>query len=207
MKKIILDNSSKIIQEKKNLEKELNIQISFVNKEVFIEGLPEDEYVAEKVLDAINFGFSTKKALLIKKQDLMFEILNIKNHMRGKNIIRVRGRIVGEGGRALMTLSQLSDCHLEIKGNQVGIIGDTENIENAQNAIIMLIKGSKHANVYAFLERSHPESILDFGLRGEQKIGTLLTSSSSKERSHPESISDFGLKEIKKKKNLTNKKI
>ena len=99
----------------------------------------------------------------------MFEILNIKNYMRGKNIVRVKGRIVGEDGRALMTLSQLADCYLEIKGNNVGIIGNPENIERAQNAIIMLIKGSKHANVYAFLERSHPESILDFGLRENKK--------------------------------------
>jgi len=89
--------------------------------------------------------------------------------MRGKNVARVKGRIVGESGRALQTLSQLSDCYFEIKGNQVGIIGDPENIENAQNAIIMLIKGSKHANVYSFLERSHPEPILDFGLRENKK--------------------------------------
>lgn len=169
MKKIILDNLSKIIKAKERLEKELNIKIFNKGIEVFLESNAENEYIAEQVLGAINFGFSIKTALLIKKQDLMFETLNIKDYMRSKNIIRVKGRIVGESGRALKTLSQLSDCHFEIKGNQVGIIGDPENIENAQNAIIMLIKGSKHANVYAFLERSHPEPILDFGLRNIKK--------------------------------------
>ncbi|MBI2004188.1 hypothetical protein HYS72_01860 [Candidatus Pacearchaeota archaeon] len=169
MKKIILDNQKKIIKEKNILEKELNVKISNKDDGIYIDGLSENEYLAEKVIDAINFGFSTKRALLIKKKNLMFEILNIKNYMRGKNIVRIKSRIVGEGGRALMALSQLSDCYIEIKGNQVGIIGDPENIENAQNAIIMLIKGSKHANVYAFLERSHPEPILDFGLREVKK--------------------------------------
>ncbi|MDP2672779.1 MAG: hypothetical protein Q8O84_03125 [Nanoarchaeota archaeon] len=169
MKKIILDNSEKIIQEKTKLEKELNVKISIKNNEICIDGLSENEYFAEKAIDAIDFGFSIKKAILIKKKNLMFEILNIKNYMRGKNIVRVKGRIVGEGGRALMTLSQLSDCYIEIKGNQVGIIGDPENIEHLQNAIIMLIKGSKHANIYSFLERSHPEPILDFGLREIKK--------------------------------------
>ncbi len=170
MKQLILDNSEKIIQEKNKLEKELNVKISNKEKEIWIDGNAEDEYIAEKVIDAINFGFSTKRALSIKKQELMFEILNIKNYMRGKNIVRIKGRIVGEGGRALATLSQLTDCYLEINGNQVGIIGEPENIERAQNAIIMLIKGSKHANVYAFLEKSQPEPILDFGLREVGKI-------------------------------------
>lgn len=169
MKKIILDNLSKIIKAKERLEKELNIKISNEGIELFLEGNAENEYIAEQVLNSINFGFSIKTALLIKKHDLMFETLNIKDYMRGKNIIRVKGRIVGESGRALKTLSQLSDCYFEIKGNQVGIIGDPENIENAQNAIIMLIKGSKHANVYSFLERSQPEPILDLGLREFKK--------------------------------------
>lgn len=165
MKKIILDNSKKIIEEKNKLEKELNVKISKQGNEICIDGLPENEYIAEKVIDAINFGFSIKRAFLIKKQELIFEILNIKDYMRSKNILRVKGRIVGESGRALAALSQLTDCYFEIKGNKVGIIGDSENIKNAQDAIIMLIKGSKHANVYAFLEKHHPEPILDFGLR------------------------------------------
>ncbi|MBS3124258.1 hypothetical protein J4437_06525 [Candidatus Woesearchaeota archaeon] len=177
MKKIILENPQKIIKLKEMLEKGLNIKISSKNNtlkgtsEILVEGKSEDEYYAEKVIDAINFGFLIKRAMLIKKKNLTFEILNIKNYMRGKNTTRIKGRIVGEGGRALATLSQLSDCYLEIQGNQVGIIGDSENIENAQKAIIMLIKGSKHANVYAFLERSHPEPILDFGIRKIKKTG------------------------------------
>src|SRR3989338_4051106 len=169
MKKIILNDPQKIIKLKNKLEKWLNVKISSKNNELLVEGKSEDEYYAEKVIDEINFGFLIKRAILIKKNYLVFEILNIKNYMRGKNTARIRGRIVGEGGRALATLSQLSDCYLEIKGNQVGIIGDSENIERAQNAITMLIKGSKHANVYAFLERSHPEHILDFGLRENKR--------------------------------------
>ena len=169
MKQLILDKAEKIIKEKKRLEKELNIKILEQDNEINIEGPPEDEYIAEQVLEAINFGFSIKRAFSIKKQELMFEILNIKSYMRGKDITRIKGRIVGESGRALATLSQLTDCYLEIKGNQVGIIGNSEKRENAQNALIMLIKGSKHANVYAFLEKHQPESILDFGLREVKK--------------------------------------
>jgi len=165
MKTIILDNLQKIFKLKGMLEKEFNVKISKQGAEIYVEGLPENEHIAEKVIDAINFGFSNKRAMLIKKKNLMFEILNIKNYMRGKDISRIKSRIVGEGGRALATLSQLSDCYFEINGNQVGIIGDPENLERAQNAIILLIKGSKHANVYSFLERSHPEPILDFGLK------------------------------------------
>ena len=79
MKKIILDNQPKIIKLRGMLEKELNVKVSKQDNEVYVDGLPENEHLAEKVIDAINFGFSNKRALLIKKKDLIFEVLNIKS--------------------------------------------------------------------------------------------------------------------------------
>jgi len=97
----------------------------------------------QEVITKDNVPVGINAVVYFQVQSAENAILNIKDYMRGKNVARVKGRIVGESGRALQTLSQLSDCYFEIKGNQVGIIGDPENIENAQNAIIMLIKGSK----------------------------------------------------------------
>lgn len=165
MIKIISEKLPRILKAKSLLEKELNTKIANRGKEVYIEGKAEDEYTAEKVIEAINFGFSITTALLIKKEDFYFERLNIKDYAISKNLERVKGRIIGKNGRALKTLSDLTGCHFEIKDKEIGIIGDPENIENTNNAIISLIKGAKHGNVYAQLERNKPKPIFDLGLK------------------------------------------
>jgi ribosomal RNA assembly protein len=165
MKKIISDATGKILKSKKAIEKTLGVKITNRGKEVFIEGGAVNEYEAGQVIDAINFGFSVPHALLIKKENLMFEILNIKDFTNRKDLERIRGRIIGTKGKTLATLSQLTDCLFEMKDNEVGIIGDPERIKSAQDAVISLIKGTKQSNVYKHLEKYRPEKIVDLGLK------------------------------------------
>jgi len=77
----------------------------------------------------------------------------------------VRGRIIGKNGKAIKTLSDLTKCYLELKDNELGIIGNEEHIELAIESTIQLIGGSKHANVYKGLEKNQPEMIYDLGLK------------------------------------------
>ena len=165
IKKIISDKLPRILKNKKKLEKLLNIKITNRGKEVYIEGEATDEYISEKVIDAINFGFPLSHALEIKEQDYMFEILNIKNYSKSKNLGTVRSRIIGTQGKTLQTLHDLTKCYFELKDNEVGIIGNPEYIENAQNAVISIIKGSKQSNVYSFLEKHQVQEIGDLGLK------------------------------------------
>lgn len=169
MKKIICEKVIRIVKNKGNLEKELNVKIVMNGKEVSISGKPEEEYIAEKVIEALDFGFPFSAALEIKKEDILFEILNIKECTPKKNFERIRGRVIGKEGKALKTISSLSDCHIELSGNKVGIIGNCENIRTAEEACKLLIKGSKHANVYAYLEKHRPEPIIDLGLKEIKK--------------------------------------
>jgi ribosomal RNA assembly protein len=169
MKKIICEKVIRIIKSKGNLEKELNVKIDIDGKEVSISGEPEDEYIAEKVIEALDFGFPFSAALGIKKEDILFETLNIKEFTNQKDFARVRGRVIGKDGKALKTISNLSDCHVEISGNKLGIIGNCENIRNVEEACKLLIKGSKHANVYAYLEKHRMEPIVDLGLKEDKK--------------------------------------
>ena len=74
MKKIFSEKLPRILKNKKKLEKELNVKITNKGKDVFIESESEDEYSAEKVIDALNFGFPFEYALLIKKENFIFEI-------------------------------------------------------------------------------------------------------------------------------------
>ena len=165
MKKILVDKLQRIVKAKKQLEKKLEVKISNRGKEVYIEGSPENEYIAEKVVDAINFGFPISTAMLIAEEDLEFEILNIKDYTTRKDLERIKGRLIGKGGRTLKTLSDLTECFFEIKENFIAIIGEPEFMKNAQEAAIELIKGSKQGNVYGRLERNRPKPVQDLGLK------------------------------------------
>ena len=165
MKKLIFEKLPRIIKNRKKLEEALNVKITNRGKEVFVEGEPLDEYAAEKVLDAIEIGFPLEIALSIKEDEMAFEIISIKDYTKRKDLGSIRARIIGKDGKTLRTLTNLTDCNFEIKGNVVGIIGYAEEIETAQNALISLIQGSKQANVYAYLEKHHPEPIIDLGLK------------------------------------------
>ena len=169
METIICEKIQRITKNRERLEKELNVKIENSGKEVKIQGNPEDEYIAEKVIWALEFGFPFSVALLIKEQDLMFEVLSIKDYTRRKDLEKVRARIIGKKGGTLKTLLELTKCYFEIKGNQVGIIGEPEYIRNAQEAMVSLIRGAKHANIYAFLEKHQVKPVFDLGLKEIKK--------------------------------------
>jgi ribosomal RNA assembly protein len=165
MKTIFSDKLPRIIKNKLRLEKILNVKIKYQGKEISIKGEPEDEYIAEKVIDALNMGFPFSTAMLIKKEDYVLEIMNIKDYTKRHDLETIRGRIIGKQGRTLQTLHQLTNAHFEIKDNQVGIISLPENLESAQEALISIIKGSKQSNVYSYLEKHKTKEITDFGLK------------------------------------------
>lgn len=165
MKTIYSEKLPRILKSKKKLEEVLKVKITNRGKEVSIEGTPENEFVAEKVLDAINFGFPVSSALTIKKEDFMLEILKIKNYTTRADMESIRARIIGRGGKTLKTLCSLTKCFLELKDNEIGIIGPPDLIKNAQEAITSLIRGSKQGNVYNFLEKHQEKPILDLGLK------------------------------------------
>ena len=71
MKTILSEKLPRILKNKKQLQEKLNIKITNRGKEVSISGKPLDEYTAEKVIDALNFGFPFGTAMLIKKEDFV----------------------------------------------------------------------------------------------------------------------------------------
>jgi ribosomal RNA assembly protein len=162
------DKIVRIIKGKKKLEEKLNVKITIQGRNVSLEGKPEDEYLAGQVIEALDMGFPFSHALEIVTEDHMFEMINIKDHTKRRDLERIRGRIIGTQGKTLQTLSELTECHLELKGNKVGLIGPPENIKIATEAIVSIIHGSKQANIYSFLERNRPEPIIDLGLKKKE---------------------------------------
>ncbi|MEX0920732.1 MAG: KH domain-containing protein [Candidatus Pacearchaeota archaeon] len=165
MKKQIYQKAPRILKNRKKLERGLNVKIINRGKEINIDGSPEEEYVAEKVLEAIELGFPFSAAMSLKEFGYTLEKLNIKDHTKRKDLRSVRARIIGKDGRTLKTLHTLTQCFFELKDNTVAIIGDPELVKNAHEAIISLIKGSKQSNIYSRLEKSQPKEIYDLGLK------------------------------------------
>ena len=165
MEKLVCEKISRIIKNRKKLEEFLNVKIKNRGKEVSIEGRAEDEYVAEKIIEALEFGFPFSTAMLLKEQDFMLEVVNVKDYTNRKDLEMIRARIIGKHGKTLQTLQTLTTCHFEIKDNHVGIIGDPEHIRNAHEAVISLIRGAKQSNVYSFLEKHQVKPVFDLGLK------------------------------------------
>lgn len=169
MRTILSEDNKKISKNRRRLEEALHVKIFVKEKEVIIAGEADTEYLAEKVVEAVLFGFPVEVALLIEKEDFIFEILNIKDYTLRRDLETIRARLIGKEGRTLRTLNQLTDCYFELKGNSIGIIGMPELIKNSQDAVISLIRGSKQANVYNYLEKHPLEPIIDLGLKEEKK--------------------------------------
>ncbi|MCA9487855.1 MAG: hypothetical protein KC516_02745 [Nanoarchaeota archaeon] len=170
MKKILSEKIPRIIRNKKKLEKTLEVKISNRGKEVYLEGNAENEYLAEKVIDAINLGFEIEDALSIKKEEKDFEIMNIKDYTKNKKLERIKSRLIGKEGKVLSTLRNLSEAHIQVHENQVGIISDPEILETLTQAIIQIIQGAKQSHAYAFLEKNRPAPIYDLGLKEDKNL-------------------------------------
>jgi KH domain-containing protein len=153
MQEIYMDNIGKVISSLKKLESGLKVKIKNKGKNVFISGKPEDEFVALKVMEAINLGFSVERALFLKNPEFLLQIVNIKDVTKKHNLEEIRARIIGTEGGTLKNINTLTDCAISLKDNQIGIIGDCEDIAEAVQAVTSLVRGSKQSHVYARLER------------------------------------------------------
>jgi len=153
MQEIYTEFIKKILQNKNKLEQELEVRITNQGKNLFIDGEPDKEFIALQAIEAINLGFSIGKALLLKNEDIILQTINIKDITKRKDFERIRARIIGAEGKTLKTLNNLTCCEFCIQDNCIGVIGDTEDIKEAIQAITSLIQGSKQANVYAHAEK------------------------------------------------------
>ena len=157
MAQIYVENLRKITQNKRLIESVLKVKLKIKEKIVSMEAEPENEFLASQVIEAINLGFSVPEALTIKGEENLFEKINIKDNTKRKDMVSVRGRVIGKEGRALERLEGLTNCIISIHGNVIGIIGNVLDVKDARTALIKLINGSKHSNVYALLGKLKQE--------------------------------------------------
>jgi len=154
---IYAQNLKEIIFHKTEIERELKVKINNQGRNIFIEGEAENEYLCLKVIEAINLGFSLEKALILKNDEYILHILNIKDATRRKDLERIRARLIGSQGKTKENMENLSECEISVHDNKVGIIGEISCINEAILSLKLLIQGSKQGNVYARLEKKKKE--------------------------------------------------
>jgi len=137
------------------VESKLKIRISLKGLNVSVKGKEFEEFLAEKIIKAVDFGFEREDAILLKNQDYVIEYLDIKDHTRRKNLEEVRGRIIGTEGRAKKTIENLTNSIIVINQNQIAIIVNALHLDVAIQAIISILQGAKHANVFTYLEKQN----------------------------------------------------
>ena len=173
METLMFDKSPRVVKrEQRTLEQQLQVKITIAGRKITIEGNPLDEYVALSVLDAVAFGFSLKEALTLKDEDISFRKIHIRDFTRRKNLKDVRSRLIGREGKTKRTIEEISNCIVVIGESEVGIIGSVESIDAATQGAINIIKGSKQANAYRYLERMNAEKkkmLDDLGLKINKK--------------------------------------
>lgn len=110
---------------------------------------------ARDIVRAIAYGFSPERAFRLLDEDQVLIVIDLKQYIgdHPNHIQRIKGRIIGEDGRARKTIEEVTGTYISVYGTYVAIIGDYESANIAKESIEMLIQGRRHATVYRFLER------------------------------------------------------
>ena len=114
-------------------------------------------FKAMEIVTAIGRGFSPENALTLLKGENTLHVIDLRE-FTGKsnsNIERIKGRIIGDGGRARKNMENLSGTHISVYGKTVSIIGDASKLRLAVDAISSISNGSMHGAVYNKLEAAN----------------------------------------------------
>ncbi len=114
-------------------------------------------FKAMEIVTAIGRGFSPENALTLLKGENALHVIDLRE-FAGKssaNVERIKGRIIGEGGRARRHMENLSGTHISVYGRTVSIIGDSSKLRKVVDAISSISSGSLHGTVYTKLEAAN----------------------------------------------------
>jgi len=145
---------------RKEIERALGVRLAVSSETGLVEITPESEDTnpvsllkARDVAVAIGRGFSPEKACRIFEEDVVFELIDLRELYRRNesDIRRVKGRIIGQDGKTRRIIEEMTRANLAIYGDTIGIVGGYENVATAREAVDMILKGKQHATVYRFL--------------------------------------------------------
>jgi ribosomal RNA assembly protein len=123
-----------------------------------------EAFRAVEAITAISRGFSPDRAYrLFDDDDLIFQQIDLRDYT-GKSpnaLERIKGRVIGEGGKARRMIEELSGAYISVYGHTVCLIGDFREVKLGTDAIAMLAKGSMHKTVYNMLQSAKRRDKMD----------------------------------------------
>lgn len=148
-----------VVVERIKQECKVNVEIESETGNVIVEYdsrslLEGNPFKALEIISAVARGFSPEKAFKLLHEDVVFQLLDMRDYVGNSqsSMNRLRGRIIGERGKSRRTIEELSGADVSVYGHTVGFIGIFEAIKVAVEAILLLLKGSSHKSVYAMLQ-------------------------------------------------------
>ena len=115
---------------------------------------PANLLTVKNIIQAIGHGISPERALKIfGEEDATLHVIDLKYILGDSrnNLVRVKGRLIGEKGKARKLIEELTNTAISISDHTVAIVGKLENVEVARRAIEMLISGRPHSVVWKYL--------------------------------------------------------
>jgi len=118
---------------------------------------------AADIIIAIGRGFSSEKALQLINDEVIMEIVDLRNYT-GKStdaLTRIKGRIIGLEGKTRNIVEELTNTKISIYGYTATILGTVIDVRVALEALDILASGKPHRAAYRYLERMKRQSKID----------------------------------------------
>jgi ribosomal RNA assembly protein len=136
----------------------VNLKIDSETGDIEITLYPDQDdvsviFIVQKLIKAIGRGFSPVRALTLIHDDYDLLIMDLEEYVGNSRNAqnRVKGRVIGKGGKSRELLEELTECLISIYGSTISIIGNYEMILVAKEAIEMLLNGAFHKTVWNHL--------------------------------------------------------
>lgn len=155
MRKLIINSATKVKNAIPKILQKVDVKIEVKRGNAILDGTEVNEFMAEKIIQALDFGFDIEDAIGLVNEDVNIDYINIKEHTHRKNLTEIRSRIIGTEGKAKRAIETLTGAAVVIHNNVVGIISDADHMPHAIQGIISLIQGAKHSNVFSYIERQN----------------------------------------------------
>ncbi len=144
-------------QQKKFIEDTFGVKLIVDSKESTVKVVSSsdnsDPITAVNYIEAIARGFSPERAMDIAKEGYVMSEINLRDYAGTRNaLIRIRARLIGTKGSARKRIEALTDTRISIYGDHVAVIGKSDDVRAAVDAILELINGVKHGTVFSRLE-------------------------------------------------------
>ena len=115
---------------------------------------------ARDVVVAIARGFSPERALGLVDDDIVLDIIDLRETF-GRNerdIARLNGRVIGREGKIRRLIEEMTGAKVSVYGHTVSMLGEYQKVAAAREAIELLLKGKQHSTVYKLLRKIRSET-------------------------------------------------